>query len=53
MSNSYSAQVAPLLAANADKLVFELTAPANTTVKIKKIRIFCLTYGEVITTIWS
>lgn len=39
MSNSYSAQVAPLLAANADKLVFELTAPANTTVKIKKIRI--------------
>ena len=40
MTKTYSAQVTGAFDLNTDKLAIEITAAANTTVKIKKIRVF-------------
>lgn len=39
MTNVYSAVVTGAFTANTDKLAIEIDAPANTTIKIKKIRV--------------
>lgn len=43
MTNTYVAVVSGSLSLATDKLMVEITAPANTTIKIKKIRV---TYGD-------